>query len=91
MDEWIMGACDQVDALAAQDPYYQELSKRRIELEARCKEILKSLPPSAGAALGEYEYTIMEMAYQRAQIAYQLGKRRSLRFSSQSESLHTKP
>ena len=91
MDEWIMGACDQVDALAAQDPYYQKLSRRRIELENQCREILKSLPPSAGAAFGEYEFTIMEMAYQRAQIAYQLGKRRSFRFSSQLESSRTEP
>ena len=75
MDDWIMGACDQVDALAAKDPYYQELCARRKELESACRKILDSLPADAREALTEYEYTIMEMAYQRTQTAYQLGKK----------------
>ena len=74
MDDWIMGACDQVDALVAKDPYYQELSAQRKELESACQKILDSLPADAREALTEYEYTIMEMAYQRTQTAYQLGK-----------------
>lgn len=74
MNEWINGVCDQVDALAAQDPCYQELMRQREELEHRCMEILNSLPNNQRTVLTDYEYTIMEMAYQRAQIAYQLGK-----------------
>ena len=74
MDDWIMGACDQVDALVAKDPYYQELSTRRKELELICQQILDSLPEDAREALTEYEYTIMEMAYQRTQTAYRLGR-----------------
>ena len=76
MDDWIMGACDRVDAIVAQDPYYQELSKRRKDLEAVCREILAALPEASREALTEYEYTIMEMAYQRTQTAYRLGKKR---------------
>ena len=76
MDDWIMGVCDQVDALVAQDPYYQELNARRRELEAVCRKILDSLPKSSREALTEYEYTILEMAYQRTQTAYRLGKKR---------------
>ena len=75
MDDWIMGACDQVDALVAKDPYYQELCARRKELESACRKILGSLPADAREALTEYEYTIMEMAYQRTHTAYQLGKK----------------
>ena len=76
MDDWIMGACDQVDALVAKDPYYQELNTRRRALESVCQKILDSLPKSSREALTEYEYTIMEMAYQRTQTAYRLGKKR---------------
>ena len=76
MDDWIMGACDQVDALVAQDPFYQELSARRTALESVCRKILDTLPKSSWEALTEYEYTIMEMAYQRTQAAYRLGKKR---------------
>ena len=72
MEDWINGACDQVDALVAQEPYYQELNARRMELEAMCRDI--PLSPSAREILAEYEYTIMEMAYQRTQAAYRLGK-----------------
>ena len=79
MDDWINGACDQVDALAAQDPYYQELSARRMELEAMYREILESLPPSSREILIDYEYTITEMAYQRTQAAWRLGKQRRFR------------
>ena len=75
MDDWIMGACDQVDALVAEDPDYQELCARRRELEETCRQILDSLPPSSRDALTEYEYVIMEMAYQRTQTAYHLGKK----------------
>ena len=74
MDDWIRGACDQVDALVEKDPYYQELCARRKELESVCRKILDSLPADAREALTEYEYTIMEMAYQRTQTAYRLGK-----------------
>ena len=76
MDDWIMGACDQVDALVAKDPYYQELNTRRRALESTCRIILDSLPAASREALTEYEYTIMEMAYQRTQAAYRLGKKR---------------
>ena len=78
MDDWIMGACDQVDAIVAQDPFYQGLSKRRKDLEAVCQKILATLPKPSREALTEYEYTIMEMAYQRTQAAYHLGKKRRL-------------
>ena len=76
MDDWIMGACDQVDAIVALDPYYQALSARRKELESTCQTILDSLPPSSREALTEYEYTIMEMAYQRTLTAFHLCKKR---------------
>ena len=70
-----MGACDQVDAIVALDPYYQELNTRRRALESVCQKILDTLPKSSREALTEYEYTIMEMTYQRTQTAYRLGKK----------------
>ena len=84
MDDWIMGACDQVDALVAQDPYYQELRAQRDALKLTCRKILDSLPADAREALTEYEYTIMEMAYQRTQTAYRLGKQHRLRYPPRS-------
>ena len=76
MDDWINGACDRVDTLAAQEPYYLELNTRRMELEAMCRDILASLSPSDRETLAEYEYTILEMAYQRTQAVFRLGKQR---------------
>ena len=76
MDDWINGVCDQVDVLAAQDSYYTELLQQRKKLEKKCMAILKTLPANQQKAFTDYEYTIMEMAYQKAQIAYQLGKKR---------------
>ena len=75
MDDWIKGACDRVDALAAQDPDYQELNRQRIELEKQCQKILNSLSSAEREILTQYEYVIMEMAYYRTQTAYRLGKR----------------
>ena len=79
MDDWINGICDQVDIVAAQDPYYLELMQQRDDLEQKCMDILKTLPDNHQRALTNYEYTIMEMAYQRAQIAYQIGKKHRFR------------
>jgi hypothetical protein len=77
MDDWINGACDQVDAIVSQDDDYRKLSNRRRALEQQCMDILDTLTPVQRNALEEYEYVIMEMAYQRTRTAYQLGKRRS--------------
>ena len=77
MDDWINGACDQVDALVSQDADYRKLSMRRRELEQKCMDILDALTPAQRNTLEEYEYVIMEMAYQRTQTAYRLGKKHS--------------
>ena len=79
MNDWIKGAAEQADAIAAKEPEYQKLSKQRRELERICLDILKGLPPDQREVLKEYEYVIMEMAYLRAQAAYQVGRSHRLR------------
>jgi len=74
MDDWIMGACDQVDTLAARDPFDQGLSIQRTRVVPRYLQLLNSLPEAEQEILTEYEYLTSEMAYQRTQIAYQLGR-----------------
>ena len=76
MSDWINRACDEVDRLAAQKPYFQELDAQRKALEPLYQKILDSLPESDRKNLIEYEYLISELAYQKMQTAYQLGCRR---------------
>ena len=76
MSDWINRACDEVDRLAAQKPYFQELDAQRKALEPLYQQILDSLPESDRKNLIEYEYLISELAYQKMQTAYQLGCRR---------------
>ena len=78
MSDWINRACDEVDHLAAQDPYFQELDAQRKALEPIYQRILDSIPESDRENLIEYEYLISELAYQKIQAAYQLGCRRTV-------------
>ena len=78
MSDWINRTCDEVDRLAAQKPYFQELDAQRKALEPIYQRILDSLPESDRENLIEYEYLISELAYQKMQAAYQLGCRRTV-------------
>ena len=73
MNDWINRACDEVDRLAAQKPYFQELDAQRKALEPIYQRILDALSESDRENLIEYEYLISELAYQKIQAAYQLG------------------
>ena len=42
MTDWINGVCDEVDRIAAQDTYYQELDAQRMALEPAYLNILHS-------------------------------------------------
>ena len=75
MRDWINGACDEVDRLTAQQPYYQELLAKREKLEQRYLEILCSLSDADAEVVGEYAFLTSEMDYQRTQTAFQVGKK----------------
>ena len=79
MDDWISGACDQVDALVQKDPYFRELDSQRRELEPFYLKILDTLSPTDRETISQYEYLLSEIAYQKTQAAYRLGKRHRLR------------
>ena len=74
MRDWINGACDEVDRLTAQQPYYQELLAKRKRLESRYLEILSSLSEADAEVIGEYGFLTSEMDYQRTQTAFQVGR-----------------
>ena len=74
MNEWINGACDQVDRLAAQSPYYQQLEKQLRHLEPAYEAALKKLSKAERETVIEFEYLLSELAYQRTQTAYDYGR-----------------
>ncbi|MBE6951098.1 MAG: hypothetical protein E7451_07150 [Ruminococcaceae bacterium] len=74
MRDWINGACDEVDRLTAQQPYYQELLSKRKRLERRYLEIVSSLSEADAEVIAEYEFLTSEMDYQRIQTAFQVGR-----------------
>ena len=79
MQDWINGICDQVDAIAAQNPEYKELSRKHQQIMLQYQTILDTLPEIQRDRLIEYEYITSEMPYLRTQAAYQLGKKHRLR------------
>ena len=74
MNDWIKGACDQVDRLAAQSPYYQQLQKELRQLEPAYEAALKQLSKAEREIIISREYLISELAYQRTQAAYYYGR-----------------
>ena len=74
MDEWISGACDQVDRLAARGGYYQELEKQLRWLEPAYEAVLNKLSETDRETILEVEYLLSEMAYQKMQVAYRYGR-----------------
>lgn len=76
MTDWINGVCDEVDRIAAQDTYYQELDAQRRALEPAHLNILHSLPTADREIITDYEYLLSELAYQKTQVAYRVGCRR---------------
>ena len=74
MRDWINGACDKVDQLTAQQPYYQELNAKRKQLEKRYLEIVSSLSDADAEIIAAYAYLTSEMEYQRTQTAFQVGR-----------------
>ena len=79
MDDWISGACDQVDTLVEKEPYFRELEAQRRELEPFYLKILDSLSPTDREIIAQYEYLLSEIAYQKTQAAYRIGKSHRLR------------
>ena len=79
MDDWISGACDQVDTLVEKDPYFRELDAQRRELEPFYLKILDALSPTDREIIAQYEYLLSEIAYQKTQAAYRVGKSHRLR------------
>ena len=56
MDDWISGACDQVDILVEKDPYFRELDAQSRELEPFYLKILDNLSPTDREIIVQYEY-----------------------------------
>ena len=79
MDDWISGACDQVDTLVEKEPYFRVLNAQRRELEPFYLKILDNLSPTDREIIAQYEYLLSEIAYQKTQAAYRIGKSRRLR------------
>ena len=79
MDDWISGACDQVDTFVEKDPYFRELDAQRRELEPFYLKILDNLSPTDREIIVQYEYLLSEIAYQKTQAAYRVGKSHRLR------------
>ena len=79
MDDWISGACDQVDTLVEKDPYFRVLDAQRRELEPFYLKILDNLSPTDREIIAQYEYLLSEIAYQKTQAAYRVGMSHRLR------------
>ena len=79
MDDWISGACDQVDTLVEKDPYFRELDAQRRELEPVYLKILDNLSPTDREIIAQYEYLLSGIAYQKTQAAYRIEKSHRLR------------
>ena len=62
MDDWISGACDQVDILVEKDPYFRELDAQRRELAPFYLKILDTLSPTDRESIVQYEYLLSESA-----------------------------
>ena len=76
MNDWINGDCDRADALAAQDPYFQDLCRQFRCLEPRYERFLQALTEEDRNFLTDYIYLTTEIAYQKTQAAYLIGKDR---------------
>ncbi len=76
MNDWINGDCDRADILAAQDPYYQDLCRQLRDLEPQYERFLQTLTEDERDFLTDYIYLTTEIAYQKAQAAYRIGRNR---------------
>ena len=76
MNDWINGDCDRADDLAAQDPYCQDLCRQLQCLEPRYERFLQTLTEEDRDFLTDYIYLTTEIAYQKTQAAYLIGKSR---------------
>ena len=76
MNDWINGDCDRADDLAAQAPYSQDLSHQLRCLEPRYERFLQALSEEDRDFLTDYIYLTTEIAYQKTQAAYLIGKSR---------------
>ena len=76
MNDWINGDCDRADALATRDPYCRDLCRQLRNLEPRYERFLQTLAEEDRDFLTEYIYLTTEIAYQKTQAAYLIGKDR---------------
>ena len=76
MNDWINGDCDRADDLAAQAPYCQDLCHQLRGLEPRYERFLQALSEEDRDFLTDYIYLTTEIAYQKTQAAYLIGKSR---------------
>jgi len=77
MNTWT--ECDAyiVEEWVKQDTIHQDLQQRLSKIESSYRRILSTLNPIYRELIVTHEYYCVEMEYQRAKLAYQLGRLRS--------------
>lgn len=77
MIEWTEVDAYIVDEWTKRDETYQQLQTRMQEIERAYQAVLKNLNPACRDLIISHEYYSVEMEYQRARLAYRLGKLRA--------------
>ena len=74
MLEWVWRASEQVQQLANNDPEYQQLARRRMELEPGFQTLLDKLTAQDREALLDYMESESDLHYRYSQLAWLYGR-----------------
>jgi hypothetical protein len=74
MLEWVWRASEQVQQLANNDPEYQQLARRRMELEPGFQTLLDKLTEEDREALLDYMEAESDLHYRYSQLAWLYGR-----------------
>ena len=74
MLEWVWRASEQVQQLANNDPEYQQLARRRMELEPGFQMLLDKLTEEDREALLDYMEAESDLHYRYSQLAWLYGR-----------------
>ena len=78
MQQWTQWDAYIAEQWLRQDPEYLDLQKRLDQIETAYQNLMIHLQPENQELIITHEYFCVEMEYQRARIAHQLGLLRSL-------------
>ena len=75
MLEWVLRGSEQVQQLANNDPEYQQLARRRMELENGFQELLDRLTDEDRETLLDYMESENDLHYRYSQLAWLYGRK----------------